>query len=269
MFKNAEEAYNAKQDEQEVIQQATGGMMEVMANDPDPKFQNSQFLQFLKKIKSGEVTIKNNQMYVNPQAQPATMESAFLSADQDMISQSLTTEEQQLHSAWTKSGEEEQKAGTEDKEINALFDNAWKEAEQTLDKEELRKQMDEEYRSILDSIDLKNPDQMEDLLADAWQVSQDLEEEDLYGEVAKEYRFNSSNPYATSQNPLGQASELVSRGNTTEAIMALEAHLQKNSKDAKAWRLLGKLHQENDQDKSALPCFLVNVSLKSSRLANF
>ena len=32
-------------------------MLEVMMNDPDPRFKNSQFLHFLKRIQEGEVVI--------------------------------------------------------------------------------------------------------------------------------------------------------------------------------------------------------------------
>ena len=33
-------------------------MLEVMMNDPDPRFQNSQFLGFLKRIQKGDVVIE-------------------------------------------------------------------------------------------------------------------------------------------------------------------------------------------------------------------
>jgi len=33
-------------------------MLDVMMNDPDPRFQNSQFLHFLKRIQKGEIVIE-------------------------------------------------------------------------------------------------------------------------------------------------------------------------------------------------------------------
>jgi cytochrome c-type biogenesis protein CcmH/NrfG len=46
--------------------------------------------------------------------------------------------------------------------------------------------------------------------------------------------------------PLQIAMELTSTGQTSEAILAFEAHLQKNNTDSNAWRVMGRLHQEND-----------------------
>lgn len=37
-------------------------MLDVMMNDPDPRFQNSEFLQFLKKVKTGELIIEGKEL---------------------------------------------------------------------------------------------------------------------------------------------------------------------------------------------------------------
>ena len=39
-------------------------MLEVMMNDPDPRFKNSQFLQFLQKVKTGELIIEGKELKV-------------------------------------------------------------------------------------------------------------------------------------------------------------------------------------------------------------
>jgi peroxin-5 len=44
------------------VKEAASDMMQMMANDPDPKFQNSKFLSFLKKINDGNLTIVNKQL---------------------------------------------------------------------------------------------------------------------------------------------------------------------------------------------------------------
>lgn len=65
-FINSEE-YIAQQeqkpvDEEQVVKDAATDMIAVMQADQDPKFQNSKFLQFLKKLESGEYKIENNQL---------------------------------------------------------------------------------------------------------------------------------------------------------------------------------------------------------------
>lgn len=53
-----EEAKISKEEEQKNILDSSSSMLEVMMNDPDPRFQNSQFLHFLKRIQQGEIVIE-------------------------------------------------------------------------------------------------------------------------------------------------------------------------------------------------------------------
>jgi hypothetical protein len=53
-FENAELTYDQ---EQKNILNSSESMMNVMMSDPDPRFQNSKFIHFLKRIKNGEVVI--------------------------------------------------------------------------------------------------------------------------------------------------------------------------------------------------------------------
>ena len=47
---------------------------------------------------------------------------------------------------------------------------------------------------------------------------------------------------------MAKAKQLMEEQKMQEAIMCLEAEVQKNSPNTEAWRLLGGLYQENDQD---------------------
>lgn len=51
------------------------------------------------------------------------------------------------------------------------------------------------------------------------------------------------------------AEEMNSNLELVEAVKVLEAEVQKNPNNCKAWWLLGTLHQENDEDKKAIYCF--------------
>ena len=55
--------------------------------------------------------------------------------------------------------------------------------------------------------------------------------------------------------PKKLAFDLINSGNNNQAILALEAHLQKNMQDGDTWRVLGRILQENDQDQKSIPCF--------------
>ena len=61
-----------------------------------------------------------------------------------------------------------------------------------------------------------------------------------------------------SQQPgdlLARARELVEQGKMQEAMLCLEAEVQKNVQNAEAWKLLGQLYQESDQDDKAIIAF--------------
>jgi hypothetical protein len=47
------EAKLSYEEEQRNILDSSGSMLDTMMNDPDPRFQNSQFLHFLKRINKG------------------------------------------------------------------------------------------------------------------------------------------------------------------------------------------------------------------------
>lgn len=80
-------------------------------------------------------------------------------------------------------------------------------------------------------------------LTEAWQASTDLQEQLVHGDTKTEYRFNPNNPYLNAQFPKGVALDLINHGNNDQAILALEAHLQKNMQDGQTWRILGRILQ--------------------------
>ena len=45
-----------------------------------------------------------------------------------------------------------------------------------------------------------------------------------------------------------QGKELFRRGVLSEAVLALEAEVQRSPRSVEAWRLLGTVHAENDDD---------------------
>ena len=51
--------------------EATSGLISMMMTDPEPKFQNSKFLDFLKRVQAGELEItEDNKLLVHPEKAP-------------------------------------------------------------------------------------------------------------------------------------------------------------------------------------------------------
>ena len=83
-----------KVQEQEVVSKATGDMIEVMNNDPDPKFKNSKFLSFLREIDRGDIKVEGNELVFSEHSKG--MEKEFQEAQKEIDQE----EEAKLESAW-------------------------------------------------------------------------------------------------------------------------------------------------------------------------
>lgn len=92
--------------------------------------------------------------------------------------------------------------------------------------------------------------------AGAWEAefARDLEKLNGAGGVraAGEYVMAENNPFLGDPNALARGKELFRQGVLSEAALALEAAAQADPTDAEAWRLLGTVHAENDDDERAI-----------------
>lgn len=68
IYENVEKEVNVDPEtEQQVIKGSANQMMDVMRKDPEERFQNSKFLQFLSKINDGEYKIVKNELIIDPE----------------------------------------------------------------------------------------------------------------------------------------------------------------------------------------------------------
>lgn len=249
-FDQEETEFMDKQARDEVVKEAAGDMMDTMMNDPDPKFKNSQFLSFLSKLKTGEYSIEGKELVIDPTkavAEPPKFESEEFKTDFNP----------ELTKAWDQAQEEYDEETKNDDPFQHLYNEAWKLAQEgkTDESHKIMEQLDEEYKKVLEQMEKANLGGDEDIMGDVWAKAQDIEEHSLYRDIGP-YEFTAGNPFTSDPNPLEKALVFISNGHTVNAILALEAHLQKNPADSQNWRVLGRLHQENDEDPKAVPCLL-------------
>merc|ERR1719463_739204 len=69
-----------------------------------------------------------------------------------------------------------------------------------------------------------------------------------------EYEFSKENKYLDADDPLALALQLLREGRDREALLALEAEVQRNPESSEGWRQLGQLYAELDQDVEAIQC---------------
>ncbi|KAJ6967259.1 peroxisome biogenesis protein 5-like [Populus alba x Populus x berolinensis] len=218
-----------------------------LAQNNDPKFQNSKFLQLVSKMSRSELIIDDNQV------KPAAFSSPG----------DWATEYQQQYSGghWADEHARDQLSHGPDQWVNEFA----AEREQS------------------GPVDDKWVNEFSKLHVDDWadefgrQVGEGAFGEsstdnwaDTYDEylneqvVAKQkpdasrsvYVFTDMNPYVGHPNPLKEGQELFRKGLLSEAVLALEAEVLKNSDNTEGWRLLGIAHAENDDDQQAIAAMM-------------
>lgn len=253
-----------------------------MQNDKDPRFRNSKFLDFLVKVQSGQYELKENQLIEHPE-KAANITQNKLNAMDTVFQESATLNDQEKEKFDMMENvfvEAQNKVEIEDAKMEAMeedFDDATKRVEEEIQERAKRKaeELQKMWQEMARSYDPQNPeltaelqkkfdeafnDWNEDKLADHWQTAQDLEE--AQNIVPNGYKATEGeNPYLNSNNPHRIFLQNLNEGNTLGAIKALEAHTQKHPTDHTAWRMLGALLQENDQDNASIPAFMKAIEL--------
>ncbi|KAJ7963468.1 peroxisome biogenesis protein 5 [Quillaja saponaria] len=215
-----------------------------LAQNDDPKFQNSKFLQFVSKMSRGEIIIDDNQVketslpssddwvteYQEPYNRGPTWAGEFL---QDKFS----------HGQWVNEFTRGQEGSIDDQWVNEFS------------KLNVHDWVEEFEHRVGDGALAENS-------TDNWAHAYD---EYLNEQVAAKqqseisrgvYVFSDLNPYVGNSNPLKEGQELFRKGLLSEAVLALEAEVLKNPENAEGWRLLGIAHAENDDDQQAIAAMM-------------
>jgi peroxin-5 len=101
-------------------------------------------------------------------------------------------------------------------------------------------------------------------LEDMWnKLESNLHEIDYkmdYENLQKDRLFLANNQFTQELGPdvdlLQVAKDFLSKNDSQNARLALEAEINKNPDNSEAWLILGKIHTENDRDDLAMQCFL-------------
>ncbi|XP_075477395.1 peroxisome biogenesis protein 5-like [Primulina tabacum] len=221
-----------------------------LAQNGDPKFQNSTFHQFLSKMSRGEMIIEDNQ--IKPAASEYELQCRGGQSWADrFVNQQLT----HGPNSW---GDE----FASEHEQHGLEENEWVDEFSKLN---VNDRSEEFERQIADgTLD----DTSADNLANAY--DEYLNEQSalkLKSETSRGvYVFSNLNPYVGHPNPLKEGQELFRKGLLSEAVLALEAEVLKNPENAEGWRLLGITHAENDDDQQAIAAMMRSQEVDPTNL---
>ncbi|CAN0922892.1 Peroxisome biogenesis protein 5 [Linum grandiflorum] len=235
-----------------------------LAQNNDPKFQNSKFLQFMSKMSRGELIIDDNQVkpasasgdwatefqeqysagpswvneFANNQASKVLLSvvSSFYKRIEPFACRQVNISHGPDHWANQYNTEREQNEPAIDdwaNEFSKLQVNDWV--------EEYGQQTGEGGN---DSWTSAYDDFLNEQVAAKQQNSKGV------------YEFSDMNPYVGHPNPLKEGQELFRKGLLSEAVLALEAEVMKNPENSEGWRLLGIAHAENDDDHQAIAAMM-------------
>lgn len=235
---------------------ANSELIELMMSDPDPRFQQSEFLSFLKKVQTGEYEIRDNQLIEH---EKGVLNDSLTDLQNDLINNLKLDNQFEQYIQQAEGDALKDTAHPENSDlqnamgvnkVEAMWDNILK------NYDENDPQLTEKLENLWKE-SLKNYEAFgnEEDLVEHWQYASDLEEMQ-YQNFTDQYKFNDSNPYVNLQNPLDNLKATLQSGDLPHSVLIIEAHLQKNVNDYKAWRSLGILLQDMDQDQKSVSCLL-------------
>ncbi|CAI5717823.1 unnamed protein product [Peronospora destructor] len=240
-------------------QQVCSDVARTISQNPDLKWQNSQFLKFMNQVGSGEVQIdeEKNEVVGAELKMEGGLEEAWKGGTSDVHAkrnildanwqQSCNVSAAAMENGFTEAAtarshplkmeEAWQKVGA----ANAM-DTAWDDLKTAEEK-------------VLDSarIDGENLEAIwEKAIAEA--RTTDPFEDAWDNSTSQGYTYKAENPFLDSPENFQKGIAFFKSGHLDDAILAFEAEVQQHSDNSETWQMLGECHAENDEDKSAIAC---------------
>lgn len=230
-------------------------IVNLMKTDSDPRFQKSKYLEFLENSKVNAKQASQGEIKGDQSLQQVVINAENYEEKKD----DLLTEEQ-MEAIWAQEenkfeeNEAKNSRTSEEGATDKVFEEVWQNLEAEVDEET---KVDITAEKILDKD-----------LEDAWKAEEEeekiSEEDDLFDlGLESEYKFSENNPFMERTNCLDLAIEFLNLGQTANTVLALESALNKNMDNKDLWKLLGKIYQDNDQEKQALDCLIKAIQLDS------
>ncbi|EEY59541.1 peroxisomal targeting signal 1 receptor, putative [Phytophthora infestans T30-4] len=239
-------------------QQASSEMARTMSQNPNSKFQNSQFLKFMNQVSAGEVQIDeeknevvNGHLKMEGALEGAWEDTSDMHSNRDLFDASWKQSENGSAAAMENAFSEASAAHAHP------LEGAWKEAGTA-------------NATSLDQAWGDSKTAEEKMMDSAWGESDNLEAiwekamaeaqttdpfEDAWDNATnQDYTYKAENPFLDSSENFQKGIEFFKSGHLDDAILAFEAEVQQHPENSEAWRMLGECHAENDEDKSAIIC---------------
>lgn len=207
----------------------TKKLAETLSSNRDPKFQNSKFLQFVSKMSKGELIIEDNAVREAAMPPPAATASQWADefgaqhAHHGWASEFLPESSMPHQKDWVDEFSDGLLGVQTESPWTTEFLNSQGESDVTRWEEEYLTELEKLHSSPYDHARLDSP-----------------------------YAMAENNPFLRDTNSFVKGKDLFKKGILSEAVLAFEAECQRNPGNSEAWRLLGTVHSENDDDVRAI-----------------
>ncbi len=226
-------------------------MQELLSGD-NPKWRNSKFLNFISKLRNGDIEFKDNEVVPVDPMERLARARASMAGEEWMQEEEDGEEEDGIYgdsSAAKEWARQFRGEGAEEEE-----------ADQAQGDEEEEEYYDEEQRSTeaMWKELLQNQDLSSQSLMDALEKAREKARQD------PPYEFDKTdNPFAkeSSETSFAKGLELIEAGYLQQAILAFEAAVQEEPDNAEAWRWLGLANAQNENEGQALAALHKCVSI--------
>ncbi|KAK0461267.1 uncharacterized protein EV420DRAFT_1531213 [Desarmillaria tabescens] len=225
------------QGEQDELARTAGMLLETVQGENNPKFQNSQFMGLMRQLRDRTIVVDGNQMVENDGSYARTTystPSASLKGKGKAVELPPVT--QTTFASRTKEN------------LNVI--------DQLNDNDAYFKQENAEYSQFWSDVEATKPDQV--TANSAWDRLQSdwdrLETEASAIKPLNNYQFQGNNPYLVgdSTRTRNHAIHSDERLSVFESVLELEAAVQRDITNARAWYELGVKQQENEREQKAL-----------------
>ncbi|CAL8464869.1 g4404 [Coccomyxa elongata] len=225
----AEARAGARAEQSGDAMEQTKALADTLASDKDGKFANSRFLHFISKMSRGEIILEGNEAKeVSPEG--AALATEFLQ-EQD-ASRGADANSADFEDIWKHYGELQGDAAGWADEFGGVSgaSNDWANqfAQQMMPNEEVAGWLSD------------------------WEAQAARAHEAMANAGTTEYRMSEDNAFLQDPDSFAKGKALFQSGLLSEAVLALEAEVQRHPDNVEAWRLLGTVHAENDDDQQAI-----------------
>ncbi|GAB4849846.1 Peroxisomal membrane signal receptor PTS1 [Ancistrocladus abbreviatus] len=212
-----------------------------LAQNDDPKFQNSRFLQFVSKMSRGELFMEDNQVH------SSTASGDWATEYSKQYNEGLLGADQYEHRELSYGPGTWVNEFATESEKHGSIDDEWVDEFSKLNVQDWAEEFGNQAGDGVLGEDS----------TDTWAAAYDEYMKQVASKQHSEslkgvYVFSDMNPYVGHPDPLREGQELFRKGLLSEAVLALEAEVLKNPENAEGWRLLGIAHAENDDDQQAI-----------------